>query len=127
MSRNTAGTWSFALGVLVSLGSVASPQAHGQTTPGVWTDPADKTLPDDFKLQGEYAGASNGGTKFGAQVIALGRGAFQAVVYPGGLPGAGWDGRRFPRPSRSSRPRSGCPKADRTTNGSTTGRGTPAH
>jgi hypothetical protein len=83
-----------ALAVLVGLGAVAGPQAHGQTTPGVWTDPADKTLPADFQLQGEYAGASNTDTPFGAQVIALGQGAFQAVVYPGGLPGAGWDGRQ---------------------------------
>jgi len=55
---------------------------------GVWTDPADPTLPVDFKIQGEYAGESTG-----VQVIALGKGAFQAVVYPGGLPDAGWDGK----------------------------------
>ena len=53
----------------------------------VWTDAADPTLPADFKVQGEYAGE-----KVGAHVIALGGGQFQAVVYPGGLPGAGWDG-----------------------------------
>jgi hypothetical protein len=54
----------------------------------VWTDPADPTLPVDFKIQGEYVG-----DKIGVQVIALGKGAFQAVIYPGGLPGAGWDGK----------------------------------
>lgn len=53
----------------------------------VWTDPADPSLPADFKIQGEYAG-----DKVGAHVIALGGGQFHAVVYPGGLPGAGWDG-----------------------------------
>src|SRR5262245_17064674 len=94
MSGNRVGPCLFALGVLVGLGAVASPPAHGQTTPGVWTDPADKTLPADFQLQGEYAGTSSGGSQFGVQVIALGQGAFQAVVYPGGLPGAGWDGRQ---------------------------------
>jgi len=41
----------------------------------------------DFPLQGEYASGSGG-----AQVIALGDGHFRAVLYPGGLPGAGWDG-----------------------------------
>jgi hypothetical protein len=79
-----------AVGVAAGLSALA----HAQTPPGVWTDPADKSLPVDFKLQGEYAGPSSGGTPLGAQVIALGQGAFQAVVYVGGLPGAGWDGRQ---------------------------------
>ena len=55
----------------------------------VWTDPADPTLPSDFKYQGEYGGKGEG-----CQVIALGNGAFQAVLYYGGLPGAGWDGKK---------------------------------
>ena len=55
---------------------------------GLWTDPEDATLPVDFKIQGEYVGEFGG-----AQVIALSGGAFQAILYPGGLPGAGWDGK----------------------------------
>lgn len=55
---------------------------------GVWTDPGDASLPPDFKLQGEFSGE-----KLGAQVIALGNGAFQAVILAGGLPGEGWDGK----------------------------------
>lgn len=49
----------------------------------------------DYKLQGEYAGSTQEGDstrKFGVQVIALGNGEFQAVGFPGGLPGAGWNG-----------------------------------
>jgi hypothetical protein len=56
----------------------------------VWTDAADPTLPADFKIQGEYISSDS---KLGCQIIALGNGQFQAVVLPGGLPGAGWDGK----------------------------------
>ena len=45
----------------------------------------------DHRVQGEYTGKV-GGKKYGVHVIALGDGGFNAVFYPGGLPGDGWDG-----------------------------------
>lgn len=90
MSRASRWTTTLLLlAVLVMLMTVfASPTCAQKRSKEVWTDANDATLPADFKYQGEYVG-----DKVGAQVIALGKGHFQAVVLPGGLPGAGWDGK----------------------------------
>jgi hypothetical protein len=49
----------------------------------------------DYWLQGEYGGAAGvpgwGYRSVGLQIVALGEGRFDAVLYRGGLPGAGWD------------------------------------
>lgn len=81
-SRVFLGTLVLSLCLLTSLGS--APKKFG----GTWTDPSDSSIPADFKYQGEYKSDS-----LGAQVIALGKGKFQAVIYEGGLPGAGWNGK----------------------------------
>jgi hypothetical protein len=58
---------------------------------GTFTDPKEAGI--DYVIQGEYVGTTESGAPLGCQVIALGKGRFQAVVLPGGLSGAGWDGR----------------------------------
>jgi len=57
-----------------------------------YADP--KQVDDDFALQGEYTGLVGGEgdqQKLGVQVIALGKGRFEAAGYFGGLPGDGWN------------------------------------
>ncbi|MEY4179095.1 MAG: hypothetical protein RLY70_2669 [Planctomycetota bacterium] len=80
------------VGTVVALAAVTG-QATLLAKGPVVIDPAKADA--DFAIQGEYAGeveSSDGKKAFGVQIIALGMGKFQAVGYPGGLPGAGWNG-----------------------------------
>ena len=62
--------------------------AAKKSFPGTFVDTNDPEIPADFAFQGEYEGDG-----MGAQVIALDKGAFHVVLFPGGLPGAGWNGK----------------------------------
>lgn len=55
-----------------------------------FTDPT--VAGPDLCVQGEYTGKVGGKVPIGAQVIALGEGKFEGILYGGGLPGVGWDG-----------------------------------
>jgi len=63
----------------------------------VFTDSATATAQDpDFLVQGEYTGSLDG-KPVGIQLVAEGGGKFAAVLYPGGLPGAGFGGDKATR------------------------------
>jgi len=86
MSAKALTTLCLAFGFLIAGTGLIPAQNKAK---GLWTDPNDPTLPPDFRIQGEYVGEIKGADKLGCQVIALSDGTFQAVIFPGGLPGQG--------------------------------------
>lgn len=80
-----------ALGVAVGVFGVGSGTAVSADEPKAFLT-AEAAGPD-FVIQGEYLGTIGDKIPLGAQVLALGDGAFDAVFYAKGLPGSGWDGK----------------------------------
>jgi hypothetical protein len=77
-----------------------------------WTDPAKAAAEDpDFSIQGEYTGKL-GADAVGVQVVAEGGGKFSAVLYPGGLPGDGWNGDRKTRSKGKAETKDGVTSVD---------------
>jgi hypothetical protein len=72
------------LPVICLLASATALYAAEKTEEPTFLEPA--AAGHDYADQGEYKNDWGG-----AQVIALGNGAFQMVTYPGGLPGNGWN------------------------------------
>jgi hypothetical protein len=75
----------FTLLWLAALLAAAGMACSGMAKPPEITDPEEAKADPDFAVQGEYVADG-----LGAQVVALGKGEFDMVVYKGGLPGAGW-------------------------------------
>lgn len=84
-------TAALVLFALITLPTVSFGQKSNE---GVVVDPSQ--VPADYWIQGEYAGyikesQNTTSKKVGLQVISLGKGAFEALILDGGLPGDGWD------------------------------------
>ena len=84
---------------LVIAGFVSAPVSAADPKAMAATDISQ--VDSDFAYQGEYLGSAVNDCgrcqPVGLQVVALGKGEFQAVEYLGGLPGYGWpiDGERI--------------------------------
>ena len=80
------------LGIAAAVGlaawaSLAIPYNGADAAKDVYELPQQAANDPDFVLQGEYVGK-----QVSVQVVAQGDGEFLAIVFRGGLPGAGWDG-----------------------------------
>ena len=79
----------------LGLGAVAPCPAAVSSGKPAFTDPAAAASADpDFAIQGEYVGTvplESQELPLGVQLVARGAGRFGVAVYPGGLPGEGWD------------------------------------
>ncbi|MBX9584681.1 MAG: DUF1080 domain-containing protein [Gemmataceae bacterium] len=88
------------LGLLgaVALGLAVAPCVAQKKERIAVADPDKAKADPDFAVQGEYEGevtVPDGKTiKLGVQLVAQGNGKFAGKGYPGGLPGAGWDGQK---------------------------------
>ena len=100
----------FLLSLLPVVAAMALPASAAPQYQPVHIDPAAALREDpDFAIQGEFAGKLDG-EPVGLQLIAEGKGKFSAVLYPGGLPGAGWDGVKARRDKGSAETVNGTTK-----------------
>ena len=83
------------IGLLAASALATAAAAVNEAEMKVYSDPDHTDA--DFKFQGEYANA-----RLGAQVRALGHGAFRTMFFAGGLPGDGWDGKTIIQKSPST-------------------------
>ena len=94
MSRILAGLLAALIATAGYPGAAREPDPNKEKLPKIAFDPAKLVGDIEFAIQGEYLGKRAGakGDALGAQVLALGDGKFEVKLFPGGLPGAGWDG-----------------------------------
>lgn len=80
----------------IFLASVLAGSVKTSNAADIIIEPKEAEKDAGFRAQGEYTGEFNvegNAVKIGVQVIAQGDGKFNAVAYPGGLPGDGWNGK----------------------------------